>query len=110
MPHCHSYLRHNTSNRIENVNACISIILENIFSIERVKICIFIVSGSCSFHDKVMSLQSPTAVVSVQFSSESYVVNSEGMVVVAVEIDRRVAQPLLVTVLVSTFSFNTTAG
>ncbi len=55
-------------------------------------------------------MQSPIAVVSVQFSNESYVVNSEGMVVVAVEIDRRVAQPLLVTVLMSTLSFNTTAG
>ncbi len=64
---------------------------------------------TCSYCT-AQDLQSPIAVVSVQFSSESYVVNSEGMVVVAVEIDRRVAQPLLVAVLMSTLSFNTTAG
>ncbi len=50
------------------------------------------------------------AVVSVQFREQSYIVNSEGMVNVFVMIDKNIAHPLPVMVLVSMSSLNTTAG
>ncbi len=49
-------------------------------------------------------------VVTVQFHGDIYVVSSEGMVDVSVVINKMVAQPLKVIVLVSTLSSNTTSG